>query len=149
MVWQDLLLDRWIDGQSLGRALATVFQVSPKDVRVVDEISPALEATGLALLVERTRRRGQFPLQLSVYVRNDDVWRRVQGFSETVRLVRQLCGLVDSSCLITGDAGDPEADLLVRPSGEILRVTLDEDRLGRDEFMVVAAEPFEPAPATV
>ena len=148
MVWQDLLLDRWLDGPMLMRALATAFRLSPEQVRVVDEIAPTLPVNGVALLAERTRRRGDFPLQLSVYVRNDDLWQRVQSFSETVRLVQDFCQLVDGACLIAGGVDEPDLDLLVRPNGEILRVTLDDDLLDHDEFVVRSAQPFQPASAS-
>ena len=139
MVWQDLLLDRWIDGPALGRALATVFDVEQQSVLVVDDVANlTLEVVGVKVLAERTRRGGQFPLQLSVYVRDEAVWRRVQEFDEIVRLVRELCALLRSSCLITGDAQDPEEDFLIRPTGDLLRVTLD-----HDELTVVASEPVE------
>ena len=139
MVWQDLLLDRWIDQPTLGRALAIVLDVEQQNLLVVDDVAdPMLAVAGAKVLAERTRRRGQFPLQLSVYVRDEAVWRRVEGFDETVRLVRELCALLRSSCLITGDAQDPEEDFLIRPTGDILRVTLDDD-----ELTVVASEPFE------
>ena len=149
MVWHDLLFDRLIEGPSLGQALATAFQVEPNRVLVVDEITPTLDVDGVALLAERTRRRGDFPLQLSVYVRGESVWQRVRPFGETVRLVRQLCQLLGSSCLLSGDASEPDSDILVRPSGETLEVTLDEDRLDRDEFVTRAAQPFQSASATV
>ena len=142
MLWHDLLLDRWLDGPSLARALAAVFQIEPRQVRVVDEITPTLDVNGLIVLAERTRRLGDFPLQLGVYVRDDDLWQRVQPFGETVRLVRQMCQAANSACLITGPASEPELDLLVRPSGEVLQVTLDENRLDLDEFVVTDATPF-------
>lgn len=148
MVWQDLLLDRWIDGPLVTRALATAFQLDLGRVRVVDEITPTPDLDGLAVLVERTRRQGDFPLQLSVYVRDENVWQRVRSFDETVRLVGSLCRLIDSACLITGGAEDPDLDVLVRPSGEILHVTLDEDLLDQDEFVVRTARPFQPASAS-
>ena len=149
MVWHDLLFDRLIEGPSLGQALATAFQVEPNRVLVVDEFTPTLDVEGVALLAERTRRRGDFPLQLSVYVRDESVWQRVHPFGETVRLVKQLSRLLGSSCLLSGDADEPDSDILVRPSGETLLVTLDEDRLDRDEFVIRTAHPFQPASAPV
>jgi hypothetical protein len=146
MVWQDLLLDRWVDERALTQALAAIFEADPTAVLVVDDITaPALDVRGIVVLAERTRRRGQFPLQLGVYIRDDTLWQRVQGLDKTVHLVRRLCGLLRTACLITGDQGDSEADFLIRPGGDILRVALDEDRLDDDEFVVVASEPFEPA----
>ena len=146
MLWQDLVLDRWTDEQTLVQALATVFEVSPTTVRIVDDLTvPELELAATAVLAERTRRDGQFRLQLSVYIRDCAIWQRACGFDETFRLARRFCALVHATCLIAGDVEHADDDFLVRPSGEILRVTLDEDRLARDEFVVVASEPFTPA----
>jgi hypothetical protein len=146
MLWQDLLLDRWTDGQTLVQALATVFEVSPTAVRIVDDLTvPELELAATTVLAERTRRYGQFPLQLSVYIRDRAIWQRTHGFGETLRLTQRFCALVHAACLIAGDAEHADDDFVVRPSGEILRVTLDEDRLARDEFVVVASESFTPA----
>ncbi len=67
MVWQDLLLDRWIDQPTLGRALAIVLDVEQQNLLVVDDVAdPMLAVAGAKVLAERTRRRGQFPLQLIV-----------------------------------------------------------------------------------
>lgn len=150
MVWQDLLLDRWIDEPMLVRALATVFDVDSAAVAVVDDIAaPSLEVERIVVLTEQTRRQGQFPLQLSVYLRDDAVWQRVRTFSETLGVVHRLCSLVHSSCLITGEAEHADEDFLIRPNGDIVRVTLDEDRRDDDEFVVVASEPFEPLVARI
>ena len=51
--------------------------------------------------------------------------------------------------MISGGRDEPDSDILVRPSGETLLVTLDEDRLDRDEFVIRTAQPFQPASAPV
>jgi hypothetical protein len=58
-----------------------------------------------------------------------------------------LSRALDSACLITGGPDEPDLDVLVRPNGDVLRVTLD-DLLDRDEFVVRATESFAPASAS-
>jgi hypothetical protein len=146
MLWQDLLFDHPIEAGKLARALAVAFGIETAAVRIVDEIMPSLDGTGVPVLAERTPRRGQFPLQLSVYLRDPALPWRVASFPATVALVQQLARQVQSAVLIAGDSDQAEDDFLVQPTGEVFRVTLD-DRLDDDEIVVVASEPFEPTTA--
>ena len=142
MLWQDVLFDRPVDAHALAPALAEVFRVEPSAVRVVDEITPALDATRVAVLAERTPRHGHFPLQLSIYLRDPVLAQRMANVPASVQAAKRLAGLLQSGCLIAGDADDPEGDFLVQPNGELLRVTLDDDALANDEYVVTATEPI-------
>ncbi len=53
----------------------------------------------------------------------------------------RLTTLLGISCLVAGSADNPEEDFLIRPDGEMLLVTLDEDALADDEFVVAASAP--------
>jgi hypothetical protein len=146
MLWQDLLFESPIEASTLARALAGAFGIETTAVRIVDEITPSLDSTGVRVLAERTPRRGQFPLQLSVYLRDPALPPRLASFPATMAVAQQLAGHVQSAVLITGDGDQADDDFLVRPTGEVFRVTLD-DRLDDDEFVVVASEPFAPTAA--
>jgi hypothetical protein len=147
MLWQDVLFDRPADSHALVPALAEAFGVEPSGVRVVDEITPELDTTGVAVLAERTPRRGHFPVQLSIYLRGPALAQRMTSFPATVQAAKRLAGLLQSGCLIAGDADNPEADFLIQPNGELLRVTLDDDALANDEYVVTASEPIGSATA--
>ncbi len=96
----------------------------------------------------RLVRHGQFPLQLSVYIRDDALARRADDFEEAVRLTGRLCALLGSACLLTDDSESFETDLLLQPNGEMLRVTLDEDCLLCGEFVITSSEPLGSIPPT-
>ena len=111
MVWQDLLFDRWIDEKALVRALATVFHTGAGSILIVDEIKPALDVSRIEILGERTRRRGDFPLRLSVYLRDVGPTERVDSFDATVRVVRELPVLCRSRQICRAAGGRRLPDL--------------------------------------
>ena len=74
MIWQDLLLDRWIAAPSLQEAFAQAFGVRPSSIAVVDDPRElmAIPASSRVIL-ERSRQRRDLPLHLLVVLRDYEV----------------------------------------------------------------------------
>jgi hypothetical protein len=140
MLWRDLLFDSWFDEPILSAALGSVFGVDCGEVLVVDEVRPDLDLDSVIVLAERTHRGGQFPLQLSVYLRDANLSRRMDADDTAVRLVLQLTARLNSACLLSVGPDESGEELLIRPDGAIFSATLDEELAERNEFVVIRSE---------
>ncbi len=145
MLWEELLLDRRVPDRILARALADALGIPETSMRVVEDVAdaPATADGATLLLVDRTGLTGDFPLQLSLYVRDADLARRIEPPAARLASVVRLCQLLDCTALLPDDSLNPFSWLRVRPSGAVDAVTLDPDRLDRDEFVVVSARPAD------
>ena len=149
MLWEDLVLDRSIPDRPLQQALGATFGVAPEAVRVVEpmDYANAGEDASLAVLVVRTPLAGEFPLQAGVYLRDEEVETRLGAPAERLARVKHLCELLHCTALMSDESLDPYSWLRVGASGAVESVTLDADRLDREEFAVVSARPADLSPA--
>lgn len=140
MIWQDLMLDRWVDEAALRTAVASSFGVPADAVAIVDR-PQELSAIGLhvRVVLERVRQEREFPLQLTVVFRDDTLANRYVDVASTLRVVRTLAGQLAAMILFADGPLSPSEWVRVRPSGEIDAVSLDVDETGKvDSFFVVA-----------
>ena len=86
---------------------------------------------------------GDFPLQLSVYVRDPGLLARIEAEDQRVAAVVRLCTSLECTALISDDSPSVVTGLRVGSSGELEAVTLDEDHLDRDEYVVASARRLE------
>lgn len=88
MIWQDLLFDRLVDDRDLLHAVAEVFAVPPRAVRIVDHITPEPAETDrdIRVQVERFAAPGDFPLHTSIYLLDEELARRAEPTDEAVTL---------------------------------------------------------------
>ncbi|MBI4493029.1 MAG: hypothetical protein HY690_09570 [Chloroflexi bacterium] len=145
MFWQELLVTRWVGERELAAALGRVFGIPPQRVAVVDELEEieARMRPDAHLLVQRTPLRGEFKAQLSVFVRDPEAERQVTALEPTLARVRALCAQLAVDCLLSDDSLSPLTSLRVRRDGTVERVTLDDDCLERDEYVVAEARALE------
>jgi hypothetical protein len=91
MIWQDLLLDRWADEAALRAAAACAFDVPADAVPIVDNPEEILATSPSArIILERDRQHRDFPLQILVILRDDELTRRFDGFEGVLRMTRTL-----------------------------------------------------------
>lgn len=140
MVWEELLLDRRVADSTLIDALATTFAVPAGSVRVIDSVLTVKGRLGdeIRLLVERRLTRGDFPLQVRVYIRDAELEQHVRPPDVSAALVQRFCGLAGAGCLMSDDSPSGVSWLLVGRSVPPVPVTLDADRLEDDEYVIVA-----------
>ncbi len=140
MIWQDLLLDRWVDETALHASTVSTFGVPTDAVAVVDD--PAQMATLPAttrIILQRDRQHRDFPLQVLVIVRDDELLRRFDGFEGALRVTRDLAGRLGATVLFAEGPVSPSEWVRVSPAGRVDVVSLDVDETGDvDSFFVVA-----------
>lgn len=143
MFWQDLLLERTVDDQTLALALATAFGREPADVLIGDAVGTPGNPTdrGQPILVERWLVAGDFPLQVRVFLRNKTLEDQVYTTTGDEVMLARLCALLGMGCLYSDDSPDPHSELYMHPTGEIDAVTLDHDALDHDAYVVAVRQP--------
>ena len=140
MIWQDLMLDRWADDEALRAAAASAFDVPADTVAVVDDPTQlAATPATTRVILERDRQHRDFPLQILVVVRDDELAGRLDGFEGALRVTRDLAGRLDATVLFAEGPVSPSEWVRVRPTGQVDVVSLDVDETGEvDSFFVVA-----------
>jgi hypothetical protein len=143
MIWQDLMLDRWVDDSALQAAVAAAFGTAIPDVEIVDGPEQFTSSSDCVLL-ERTRQERDFPLQVMVVLRDDELAARFAGFDGALRVTTVLADRLGASVLFAEGPLSPATWVRVRPAGTLDLVTLDVDESGDvDSFFVVAARDLE------
>jgi hypothetical protein len=140
MIWQDLLLDRWVNEVALRTAAASAFGVPADAVAVVDNPEQLMETPLSArVILERDRQYRDFPLQILVILRDDELTRRFDGFEGALRVASTLAEGLGAAVLFAEGPVSPSAWVRVRPTREVAVVSLDVDETGDvDSFFVVA-----------
>jgi hypothetical protein len=141
MIWQDLLFDRWVDDAALRAAMASAFGVPLANVALVDSAEQLASTSRSArVILERTRQHRDFPLQMLVVLRSDDLARRSTGFEEVLRVARVLAAGLSTTVLFAEGPVTPSEWVRVRPGGETDVASLDVGDSGDvDSFFVVGA----------
>lgn len=140
MIWQDLLLDRWVDEAELRAAAATAFLAPISAVTVTDDAEQLAATTPSArVILERVRQYRDFPLQILVAICDDELVQRLDGFDGVLRVVRELAGHLHTTVLFAEGPLTPSEWVRVRPTGDVDVVSLDVDETSDvDSFFVVA-----------
>jgi hypothetical protein len=139
MIWQDLMLDRWADESALRAATASAFAVPACDVAIADTPEQLLAISPSArIILERVRQHRDFPLQLMIVLRDDDLERGLDGLPGVQRVARALAEHLGATVLFAEGPLAPTEWIRVRPTGQMDRVSLDVDESGEvDSFFVV------------
>jgi hypothetical protein len=139
MFWEELFLRRRVTDSLLVRSLAATFEITPDGVRVVDSLLALDGAVGddVKLLIERRPTRGDFTLQVRIYIRDPELERRARQHDTSVALVKRFRELVGTDCLMSDDSPSGVSWLKVGSGGILTSVILDADRLENDELIVV------------
>lgn len=140
MIWQDLLLDRWVDEAPLRAAAASAFGVIADAVSVADDPEQLVATPPAArVILERVRQHRDFPLQVLVVLRDDELTKRFDGAEGVLRVASGLAKPLDATVLFAEGPLAPSAWVRVRPTGKIDLVSLDVDETGDvDSFFIVA-----------
>jgi hypothetical protein len=146
MIWQDLMFDRWIEDRALRVAVAAAFETILPDVEIVDG-ADRFTSPSARVLLERTRQQRDFPLQVMVVLRDDELSGRFAGVDGALRVTTVLADRLGASVLFAEGPLSPAMWVRVRPAGTLDLVTLDVDEAGDvDSFFVVAERALEAGP---
>jgi hypothetical protein len=132
-LWQDILLDRVVDDDALRAAIGCIFDVEPRSILVVEQITPELDAQTARVIVERFGSAGDFPLHVSIYLLDQSLIEQA-GITPGTELVAALCRALNCSCLMSDASPSVHTWLRIDNAGTIEHVTLDPDALDRDEY---------------
>src|SRR4051794_33278238 len=144
MIWQDLLLDRWVDEAPLLEAVASAFGVPTDTVALTDTPEQLIAiAPTTRVIAERDRQHRDFPLQMLVVLRDDALVRQFEGFEGVLQVARTVASHVGATVLFAEGPLSPSEWVRVRPTGQVDGVSLDVDDTGEvDSFFVVAEHPL-------
>ncbi len=138
MLWQDVLVQCPAPDSVLAGAVADVFAIDPGVVLVVDDVTGLDRIDdGVLVLVERRLLEGVFRLYATLTLRDARLERDVQSREATFAALQRLAARLDCAVLTDDESLDPSAYLLIRGSGTIEPVTLDDDRLDNEGFVSV------------
>ena len=140
-MWTDLMIDRVLDDGLLIEGLASVFGVSPGEIRIVKPSNSGGLPDGITadapIWVERSVLQGDFPLQATVHLR-PDLQSLVNDPADEQATVARLCAIWQASCLFSDDELNPYTWLVMRPNGRLERVTVDAAALDERNAFVIA-----------
>ncbi|HEX8597162.1 MAG TPA: hypothetical protein VF952_01435 [Chloroflexia bacterium] len=128
MILDDVLVDRNLSDDEVMTALSEVLLVTASNVLVLDDIMERKADEHVKVLCVRTRVKGDFPIMLSIYLRDpalEHVDREV--------VLSKFCSILGCTCLISDDSSNPYSGLLIVGSEPPRPVFLDADRLDADE----------------
>jgi hypothetical protein len=145
MIWQDLLIDRWIDAEVLRAASAEAFGVAEASVAVTDTTEQLLATPdSVTIILERAREYRDFPLQVMVVLRDDALVERHDGFDGVFNVSRVMARKLGASVLFAEGPVSPSEWVRVRPSGDVDIVALDSDDGDEvDSYFVFSSRPFD------
>lgn len=130
----DVLIDRVLSDGEVASSLNQLFSASQGEVLVVDDIaSPNLKLTPLVKVIcEKRQVKGSFPTALSFYIHDEKI-RRL----DEQQVIKQLCVLLNCSCLISDNSNNPYSWLLAQATGSTQHVSLDPVMLDDEEAYII------------
>lgn len=131
MIWENVFVDRHLTAGEAAATLAKAFAVPVADVLVVPDVIAADVRPNARILVELAPARGDFPVLLTIYLRDPNLAAR-----DRAATVGRLCEALGAACLVSDDSVNPFTMLLVRSATDRQLVGLDPDRLDADEYVV-------------
>ena len=136
MIWENVFVDRHLTAGEAAATLAKAFDVPVADVLVVPDIIAANAQPDARVLAELTSARGDFPVLLTIYLRDLNLATR-----DRAAIVGGFCEALGAACLISDDSVNPFTMLLVRRPADRRPVALDPQRLDADEYVVARTLP--------
>lgn len=127
MPWDDYLVDRCIDDDTLAALLAEFLQLDHKQIAIVPDIAAATLSDTIQLVCERRSVQGDFVLNLSIYARTPDI-QAANG----EQFVAALCDATGCRCLVSDDSLNPFSYILMQSGGRRSAVTLSSKGLLKD-----------------
>src|SRR3712207_2243475 len=122
------MLDRWVEESELRHVAALASGVPDASVAVIDDAAQLVSVPdSVPVLLEWTRQHRDFPLQVLVVLRDDDLVRRFGGF-EGVRNVGRVLAMALGATVLFGEGPlAPSEWVRVRSIGDLDVVSLDTD----------------------
>ncbi len=132
MIWQDVLVDRTLTDHEVIITLADLFSIASTEVLVVPEIPSVPVSEHTRIMCERTSMLGEFPLMLSIYLRDP----RLELLDRSILLL-QFCSKLRCRCFVGDDSLNPYSGVLFQEARPPEHVFLDAEKLDySDEYII-------------
>ncbi len=132
---QDIFVDRNLTDNEIVTAFANILAVAPTKIYITENIADdALHgriSDEKAVLCERMQVQGDFVLRLSIYLRTPALEQL-----DSMSIIMRFSELLHCACLVSDDSDNPYTWLLVQGLDKIQPVSLDMERLDKEEFVV-------------
>ncbi len=132
MLWEEILVDRYLTDNEIITTISDIFSISPKDVLVITDISEMKINQYIRILCERLIVKGDFLIKLAIYLR-DPVLEQM----DKKLFISRFCGKLNCICLLADTNINPYSMLLVRGLDVQQIVHLDSERLDENEEYIV------------
>ena len=132
MIWQDVLVDRSLTDHEIITTLAALFSISATEILVVPEIPSVPVSEHTRILCERVAMQGEFPLMLSIYLRDE----RLETQNRSAFLL-QFCGRLHCRCFVGDDSSNPYSGELFQEFGLPEHVFLNAEKLDYDDEYIL------------
>jgi hypothetical protein len=135
MIWQELVTDRNLTEHEIKHAISKAFNISPKSIFVVDDITEFDVDEQVRVVCERIEMSGDFPMRISIYLRDEQL---VPSNSQT--MLGDLCDLMKCQCLVSDESPNPYQWLLIQNSKNWRSVYIDPVKLDENEEFSIQSE---------
>lgn len=143
MNWTEIAFDCARADDRLRQAWAAAFGVGLEAVAVIEDIAeedPWVDPR-VRIALERFTRPGEFPLQIMVLLRGEDLEARVVDPERERVVIARLCAELDCRALTANDSANPYEWTLHTPDGEVTSVQVDANQLDEANAFVLLRQP--------
>jgi hypothetical protein len=131
VIWE-AFVDRDLADEEIVDSISALLPVAASEVLVVPDVVSARVGREIRLLCERQQMRGEFPLHLTLHLRDE----LLRGHHER-GFFQGLSGTLGCACLVSDGSPSPHSMLLLRSPGRVSRVWLDPDLLDEGQICVL------------
>ena len=124
MIWQDVVIQRPLGDQEIVKGLAAGFGINPHEVLVHWGFDDFPEPNGAVVVCVASERAEGFRSVISLYTYFDSPRE-----DDSVVVMREFARVAQTECLLSDDSPNPYTMIHIHPSGEVVSVWLDVDRL--------------------
>ena len=131
----------------LVRVLAATLDVHAHDIAIIDTLDELLTPTvqSARMVVHLWATKGEFPLQVDIYLNDPNVRRRADDRDE-FEVVKQVAKLSGCHVVVSDRSSDPYTWLDMHPSGAVDSIRVNAERLDEaDELVVESRRSLTPA----
>jgi len=124
MIWQDVVVRRLLSDGDLAVGLAVAFRIRSDEVIVNQGGSVFEETPSRKVVCDVFNKSEGFRLVISLYTFFDSPRE-----DDPVAVVKEFARVAQTECLLSDDSPNPYTMIHIHPSGEVVSVWLDVDRL--------------------
>lgn len=126
----DIIIEKNVVEKDLKNAMATAFGVLKKNIFISDDYVDTPLSDEIKIWCITTPIEGDFSLNCMVFIRDENIT------CTAMKIVKELCNLLSTNCLISNENVDPFEWILINPNGNHVLVNLNSDELENDRYIL-------------